>query len=68
MIIISDVFFKNLLLNVKVHRIQSFKKDRDCSQKHIPIVSAMVGTARLIMANNWLNQRNTQKTFNTFLK
>ena len=51
------IFFKNLLLNVKVPRIQSCTKDRDCSKMNILIVSAMVGTSRLIMANHWLNQR-----------
>ena len=60
--------YKNLLLNAKVPRIQSCKKDRVCSKKHIPIVGAVVGTSRLIMANNWLSQRNYSETFNTFLK
>ena len=27
----------------------------------MPIISAMVGTSRLIMANNWLNQRTLRK-------
>ena len=47
------LFFKNLYRTEFTRRVE----------KYIPIVSAMV-----IMANYWLNQRNTPKTFNTFLK
>ena len=59
-------FFKNILLNVELARIQSCKKDRVCWKMHIPIVSAMVGTFRLIMANNWLNQRKLLRNFQYF--
>ena len=64
----SRYLYKNPVLNVKVPRIQSCKKDRVRSKKHIPIVSAMVGTSRLIMANNWLNQRKSLRNFQYFPK